>query len=91
MAKYFLEYMTLEMVSEGEKMQRDSGKIWNWLSTDASTTNKKQQQWIDNPSLKKKQPYFTNPFILIYFLHFKRIKRSDRTFLNTINTGVFRT
>lgn len=27
MAKYFLEYTTLEMVSEGEKMQRDSGKI----------------------------------------------------------------
>ena len=26
-AKYFLEYTTLEMVSEGEKMQRDSGKI----------------------------------------------------------------
>ena len=61
MAKYFLEYMTLEMVSEGEKMQRDSGKIWNWLSTDASTTNKKQQQWIDNPSLKKNNPILPTP------------------------------
>ena len=55
MAKYFLEYMTLEMVSEGEKMLRRSGKILNWLFIDASTTNKKEQQWSDNPSLFKKK------------------------------------